>query len=33
MLTAPFVLAAIFQGAYLVLYAHFFRDFAGGGND
>jgi predicted MFS family arabinose efflux permease len=33
MLTAPFVLAAIFQGAYLLLYAHFFRDFASGGAD
>ncbi len=33
MLTAPFVLAAIFQGAYLLLYARFFRDFAGGGAD
>ena len=33
MLTAPFVLAAIFQGAYLLLYAHFFRDFASSGAD
>ncbi|EQD50918.1 major facilitator superfamily transporter [mine drainage metagenome] len=33
MLTAPFVLTAIFQGAYLILYAYFFRDFADGGAD
>ena len=33
MLTAPFVLAALFQGAYIVLYARVFRDFAGGGAD
>lgn len=31
MLTAPFIVAAVFQGAYLVLYARFFSGFANGG--
>jgi MFS family permease len=31
MLTAPFFVAAVLQAAYLVLYARFFRRYAGGG--
>ena len=33
MLTAPFLIAAAFQAAYLALYAKFFREFASGGQD
>ena len=33
MLTAPFLIAAAFQAAYLALYAKFFGEFAGGGQD
>jgi MFS family permease len=33
MLTTPFLLAALFQAAYLVLYVRFFRGYAAGGID